>query len=73
MKEELEKIEQGITELMAAVECKRNELNKIASKRRQKMSRNEKELSEKLFACKTYLRFACTGIRQALVVSQEKA
>lgn len=73
MKEELDKIDKGITELMAAVECQRNALNKAASKRRQKMPRYEKELSEKLFACKTYLRFARTSINQALTASQQKA
>nr|DAM96629.1 MAG TPA: hypothetical protein [Caudoviricetes sp.] len=62
MENELKKIESGIKELMAAVERQRNELNKSASVRRTKMSRDEKKVREQLFSCKTYLRFAKTSI-----------
>lgn len=73
MESELNKIESGIKELMAAIERQRNEFNKSASVRRTKMSRDEKKISEQLFSCKTYLRFAKTSIEKVRSMSQNKA
>ena len=76
MENELKKIESGIKELMAAVERQRNELNKSASVRRTKMSRDEKRVREQLFSCKTYLRFAKTStenVRRSVQSLKENA
>ena len=67
MEVELQKITDNIRCLMQEIDRQRNKLNKLASMRREKMTHNEKQLNECLFACKTYLRFAASKSEAARI------
>lgn len=67
MEVELQKITDNIRCLMHEIDKKRNELNKRASVRRERMTHYEKQINECLFACKTYLRFAASKSEAARI------